>query len=71
MRVFKMELKGRKIQVKVEVRKVPKIGALVAGHLFSLFTVIRPSYCLWESQALSARCIAHAHSNVTLLHLWL
>jgi hypothetical protein len=38
-----MVLKERKIQVKVEVRKVPKIGALVAGHLFSAFAVIRES----------------------------
>ena len=68
MRVFKMVLKERKIQVKVEVGKVPKIGALVAGHLLSPFAVIRPSYCLGESQALPARCIARVHSNV---HLWL
>jgi hypothetical protein len=66
-----MELKERKIQVKVDVRKVPKIGALVASHLFSLFTVIRPTYCLCENRALPASCIARAHSNVTVLHLWL
>jgi hypothetical protein len=39
--------------------------------LFSPFAIIRPSYCLGESQALPGRCIARVHSNVTLLHLWL